>query len=230
MGFDRYSSLLEEMLVFCESFIRNSRTLTSEPSRPKDFDVRFSAQSGVIPALWLVGSRCREPRLRRRAISLLLEARSRESVRSSVFTAYTLKTLVAVEEGHIGSVKKPQHVGIEDRILAVRLCYDPGYHSAARFVNETPSLTLRYIRPPSNEHCGRWFEKTVTINPHELLEHDSMQLCSSQKGMEPLLAAKHLQCVKDRLSSNGVSPSGWLLSTGRYDKPWMFNISYDLQM
>ena len=61
----------------------------------------FSNDIGIIPALYLTGTKCRDPAIRRKALYLLLSAQRREGAWDSLVAAKVVECVIAVEEGDI---------------------------------------------------------------------------------------------------------------------------------
>jgi hypothetical protein len=66
-----------------------------------DTQPSFTFEMGVIPPLYFVAAKCRDPTIRRRALSLLKKAPRRESSWSALPTRVVEKT-IALEEEHSG--------------------------------------------------------------------------------------------------------------------------------
>ncbi|KAL2851656.1 hypothetical protein BJX68DRAFT_235469 [Aspergillus pseudodeflectus] len=72
-------------------------------SRPSGQKRKFGFSIGVIPALYMAGVRCREPRIRRRAIRLLAEYPRREIMWDSTVTAEVCRRVMEIEEGTVAA-------------------------------------------------------------------------------------------------------------------------------
>lgn len=59
----------------------------------------FTPEPGILPALFIIGSKCRDPRLRREVLGLLRGRHVREASWESGGTARVLEFLIKVEEG-----------------------------------------------------------------------------------------------------------------------------------
>ena len=86
----------------------------------------FSFDLGVIPPLWVVSSRCRDPGVRREALRLLFLARRREGVWSSVLLAMCVQKLIHIEESGIAEVRVAKDIHLGNRIRVLMIRYEPG--------------------------------------------------------------------------------------------------------
>ncbi|KAL3486208.1 hypothetical protein BJX62DRAFT_228912 [Aspergillus germanicus] len=92
-AWDEFFPEFETIVSLAERYLRRSR-----PSGQKR---RFGFTIGVIPALYMAGVRCREPRIRRRAIKLLAEYPRREIMWDSTVTAEVCRRVMEIEEGTV---------------------------------------------------------------------------------------------------------------------------------
>ncbi len=76
----------------------NNGALRLSPSRP-----RFSFEAGIIPPLYVVGSKCREPKLRRQAIELLTRCPAQEGLWEPFGASRICEWMMEIEE--LGLVK-----------------------------------------------------------------------------------------------------------------------------
>ena len=92
MVYDNYYDFYKDMVDLCEAQLKTSRPpgeSTYAATVP-----RFSFPTGVIMCLWSVGHKCRDPALRRRAMSLLLNYPRREGLWNSVFAGRSIPSLL----------------------------------------------------------------------------------------------------------------------------------------
>ena len=95
-----------------------------------------------IPRLYYVASNCREPSIRREAISLLMDHPRREAGLDSRTSGKIAEAKMRIEERHLGEVKTASDIPASAR---VRLC-------DARFDKVMDHVVLRYLRPPYDEN------------------------------------------------------------------------------
>lgn len=90
---------------------------------------QFHLEFGIITAILTVIVKCRDPLIRRQAVSLMLAVPSQEGIWSSTLLARVTKRLIALEEGgrEVHSCHDiPQHARIRELVAAV----GPGQTSA----------------------------------------------------------------------------------------------------
>ena len=86
----------------------------------------FSFDLGIISPLFLVGSGCRDPLVRREAINLLYLLRRREGVWSSVVAAMVIEKTMMKEEGGLRDIKTAADVPSQARVRLLNVHYEPG--------------------------------------------------------------------------------------------------------
>lgn len=98
MMYDTYHDDFAEMVHMAETLLQiTSVLLKSRSVRTSNFWVDI----GVILPLYFVGHKCREPIIRRRAISLLLNWPRREGVWDSIFAGRITEWAMTIEEKHM---------------------------------------------------------------------------------------------------------------------------------
>ena len=101
----------------------------------KDLTPSFSLESGINMNLYSIAVRCRDPRIRRKAIALLRRANKHEGLWRSDVTAHVAERIVELEEEGLGDVKSYQDVPADKRILDAIITLDPSERDATiRFV------------------------------------------------------------------------------------------------
>lgn len=85
----------------------------------------FTFDYGLIPAVFSVIARCRDPGIRRKAVALLRDAPRQEGVWKSSLVAQVASTLIALEEDGLGEVKAASDVPASARIDGVSVSMDP---------------------------------------------------------------------------------------------------------
>jgi hypothetical protein len=96
-GWDQFIPLFNQVVSLAEEIIDHTPKTPRYPS--------FSLDMGVVGPLYLVSSRCRDPIIRRKAISLLKSRCMQEGVWNSIVTAKVAERVVEIEEAGLGEVK-----------------------------------------------------------------------------------------------------------------------------
>ncbi|KIW73071.1 hypothetical protein PV04_01218 [Phialophora macrospora] len=96
-AFDELEAELEQMLQYCEQLVRNqSQGEGQQPGmRPLP---SFSSGLGYVMPLHTIAARCRNPRIRRRALQLLLSSGRREGLWDAGLTGKIVTTTMEREE------------------------------------------------------------------------------------------------------------------------------------
>jgi hypothetical protein len=93
-AFDELETHLEEMLVCCEIIVENqNRQKEARTEQPS-----CSSGLGYVMPLHMISARCRNPRLRRRALQLLLGGSRREGIWDSRLAGKIASQTLAIEE------------------------------------------------------------------------------------------------------------------------------------
>ena len=134
--FDQWNHVFEEVVQVVAKYLDSSSTSLD----PTDFVfVPFSAP--FVPSLWLTASRCREPGLRRKAISLLCNHRRREASHDGATAGKLAQEIMLIEERGLPSVEVSVDLPRDKRI---RL-------TGASYVAEQRRVRLEYIHAPYNQ-------------------------------------------------------------------------------
>jgi hypothetical protein len=91
VAFDYYNDRFENIVHYADTIITLGGT---QPS--------FTFEMGVIPPLYFVATKCRDPAIRRRVLSLLKKAPRRESSWSAIPTARIVEKVIVMEEEYNG--------------------------------------------------------------------------------------------------------------------------------
>ncbi|KUJ06421.1 uncharacterized protein LY89DRAFT_603422 [Mollisia scopiformis] len=131
---DQFRDQYEEIVDLAEGIISSSAGIP-----------QFSLDMGIVGPLYEVTARCRDPFVRRRAISLLKSAQRQEGVWNSFLTATVAERVVQIEEGGLGEVNCCEDIPDWARISSVAPTFD---HMGRRAI-------LRYTRPGSKHSMVR---------------------------------------------------------------------------
>ncbi|SPQ18419.1 7320f4d4-7f59-4fb8-9880-eadbd3543a1c [Thermothielavioides terrestris] len=100
--FDLRTQGFSNMLAQAVELFRQWTQLTSAPpgnNRQQTPNLSFTLDMGHVPPLYYVALKCREPRLRRRAIELLMSMPHKEGVWDGEVAAYVARQVMEMEEG-----------------------------------------------------------------------------------------------------------------------------------
>jgi hypothetical protein len=110
----------------------------------------FSLDMGIVGPLYEVASRCRDPVIRRKAISLMKSRCMQEGVWNSILTARVAETLVEIEEEGLCEVKTCNDVPDWARLSFVAPVFDPaGRRAVVKFMRI--GSTHEAVRPTAEE-------------------------------------------------------------------------------
>lgn len=84
----------------------------------------FQLDFGVVPSLFTVAHKCRDPYLRRRAINLLYSAPRQEGVWDGVITARVGERIMMLEEKGLGEITCAADVPDQSRVSDVNVSFD----------------------------------------------------------------------------------------------------------
>ncbi|KKY20217.1 putative transcription factor cys6 [Phaeomoniella chlamydospora] len=160
--FDRFTPQLDFIVAESQRFL-------SLDHRPHS-QILFTFDLGIIPPLYLVACRSRDPRLRRRAISLLKLSNRREGVWDSNTASRLSERILAIEEQGMPNIHSCTDIPESHRIRLVATNAHP----------DNGKLELYYIRAPFDtktcpveKDCTIWDEdKAKTFKSSEKDEGD----------------------------------------------------------
>ena len=95
--FDQYLSVFDEILSRASFIISNQRGPDASDTRKK-----FAFDLGIVAHLYFVSTRCREPSIRRRALTLLSKASRQECVWDSQLALQLAGKIMTIEEENAG--------------------------------------------------------------------------------------------------------------------------------
>lgn len=101
----------------------------------------FQFELGVIPALYFIASRCRNPSLRRQAIDLLIKSGHREGIWNGTIAGRIAERLTLIEEHGLPCIRGSMDIPEDRRVRLLSTDFDE--HNGLNGI-----MTLRYIRSP----------------------------------------------------------------------------------
>ncbi|KKY23807.1 putative transcription factor cys6 [Phaeomoniella chlamydospora] len=112
-------------------------------------DIDDERDFGIIPPLFLVAIRCREPQTRRLALQQLYRLRRAEGSWSSFAAAKIAETIINIEERGLAIVRDPQDVPKENRIRALDVHWEesPGSMPLTKIIRSSGYQGLIQSRP-----------------------------------------------------------------------------------
>ena len=106
--FDNFKAEFGQMLRLAESLLSPTEQSTQKPS--------YVFDTNMIPPLYLAATRCRDPQLRRKALSLLWSLNAREGIWDSNVAAAIGKWVMEKEEEGLGAINNAQSIPLEKRL------------------------------------------------------------------------------------------------------------------
>ena len=113
ISWDKYRADHEEVVSLAATILEASPTTTGEASQGVP---SFSIDMGIVAPLYSVAHRCRDPVIRRKAISLLAATPRQEGVWNSILVARVTQRIVEIEEGGLLGMDSRQNVPEDARI------------------------------------------------------------------------------------------------------------------
>jgi hypothetical protein len=95
----------------------------------------FTPEIGFIPILYIIGTKCRHPIVRREVLSILRRQLIREAAWDSISTARVVERVIEIEESAAGEeqmIQCMEQIPAKQRIEALSFTHVPGGQSAAR--------------------------------------------------------------------------------------------------
>ncbi|KAK5332310.1 hypothetical protein LTR98_011560 [Exophiala xenobiotica] len=90
--YDKFLPQFQEIVELADSLTMPRTAIDTQPR------LDFSHEIGIIPPLYLTGTKCRDPSVRRRALRLLVSSRRKEGVWESQLAAKATERIIACEE------------------------------------------------------------------------------------------------------------------------------------
>lgn len=144
MLWDRYCPMMEDIVSFAATALDIDLALYDENIPPPARSPVFSLDLGIVPPLFDVACRCRDPVIRRRAAWLLHASPRQEGIWSSTLAARVVERVIQIEEQGLGNVQGYCDVPEAARISEIKFT----------FTMEGRRADLWYSRPgrlPENE-------------------------------------------------------------------------------
>jgi hypothetical protein len=145
---DTFNPYFSEFLSLATSIVDADAQYHSSTKRSRTFNI----DSGVVPPLFQVATKCRDPHVRRRAIALLRSAGRQEGVWNGPVVARVCQRVMEIEEEGLGEVRDCKDVPDWARLSGV----EPEFNMEGR------SVTLTYIREPTGKE-GRKARREVIV-------------------------------------------------------------------
>jgi hypothetical protein len=139
-AFDAFNPDFDSIVTLMSSLIENGQgSGVSERTR------QFSFDTGVVPPLYFTATRCRNPSIRRRAMSLLAATHRQEGVWNSEMLAKIAERVIAIEEDGVDQVTSSSDVAATSRLSVLN----------ATIYSEQRRVLVELCRPTGNEN-GEW--------------------------------------------------------------------------
>ena len=145
----------DQFLPLFQSIVSEVSHLVSSPPSAKshtELQRHFSNELGVIPALYLTGTKCRDPGVRRKAQALLASSQRRKGVWNSLLAARVVECVIAIEEGE--AVVR----GCGDISESARV-FDMEIHILSP---EDRDVFAFFARRPENDHNRETIEERIS--------------------------------------------------------------------
>jgi Fungal specific transcription factor domain/Fungal Zn(2)-Cys(6) binuclear cluster domain len=110
MEYDKYNSQFAQVITMAESLI-TSQTAARNKNTPM-----YSFEMNILPPLHYCSTRCRDPKLRRRALALLEDSPRREGMWDSAMLAAIATYVIEQEEAGLGEITSAEEIPASARI------------------------------------------------------------------------------------------------------------------
>lgn len=124
-AFDDFGALFEKIISMATSVIHGSGSSGSSKRTG-----HFSFETGLVPPLYFTATRCRDPWIRRQALSLLSSTPRQECIWNSDMLSKIAERLILIEEERddIGQVTRSEVILVTSRlsVLNVTICSEKG--------------------------------------------------------------------------------------------------------
>ena len=112
-AFDAFGALFESIISLATSVIHKSGSCGTSECKGQ-----FSFETGLVPPLYFTATRCRDPWIRRQALSLLSSTPRQECIWNSEMLSKIAKRLILIEEERddIGHVARSETISVKSRL------------------------------------------------------------------------------------------------------------------
>jgi hypothetical protein len=110
LEYDKYIPDFERVIILAESLIESQTIATDKGT------LLYSFEMNILPPLHYCSTRCRDPKLRRRALALLEDSPRREGMWDSAMLAAIARYVMEEEEAGLGEVSSAKEVPASARI------------------------------------------------------------------------------------------------------------------
>ena len=138
MAWDHFLPLFDRIISLASLIVDSSCTYHGSNSR-------FCLDSNVVAPLYAVAHRCRDPLIRRKAVSLLRKSHRQEGIWDSMMAMKAAEIVIAIEEEGFGNVTSCADIPDWARICDVKVNFD----------TEGRVGTLNFSRPKNGMENGR---------------------------------------------------------------------------
>lgn len=114
VGWDRHYQVFVQQIAVVTEYLKLGEYVERReigPPRPRAHHRSTFGEWGVLRALYLICTRCRDPNTRRKSLQLLAGARRDEGTLSSMALANYAEAIIAAEEGRAGGMSEEALVG-----------------------------------------------------------------------------------------------------------------------
>jgi hypothetical protein len=128
MEYDRFLPQFQQCVAMADD-VAVAHELCTGSSRPA-----FTPEVAILPILYIIGAKCRDPAVRRRVLGILRRQSLREAVWDSVFATRAVERIAEIEEGNAGGVKAKsmEEIQVWQRVECVSWAQVVAGQSAAR--------------------------------------------------------------------------------------------------
>lgn len=115
MEYDKFLPAFQQCIAMADD-VMAAHQLYAGSSKPA-----FTPEVGILPVLFIIGAKCRDPTVRRRVLRVLRRQPLREAVWDNVFAARAVERIAEIEEGKAGGVrvKSMDEIAVWQRIECV---------------------------------------------------------------------------------------------------------------
>lgn len=111
----------EDIVTFAEAIVALDEIKRGTSAKR---NIEFSLDISLVSPVYSVAHKCREPNLRRRAITLLKKAQRQEGLWNSTIAARVAERIAAIEEDAVGDVTEYEGIPMWARVVNVSVKFD----------------------------------------------------------------------------------------------------------